>query len=306
MKQARAVISSVAVVFLVNVGFVGTAGAQEAQRDLRPAAKIGLPVVPFMEGWYDNGDGTVTVSYGYENRNETDVIIPRGDNNYIEPAHLNGMQPEVYFRGRHMGVFAITIPASMGTERAWWHLKTGNAAATKVPGERGVSAYELDRNPRPQGSVSPLIWFEEGKPGTGPEGVMASTVKTVAVGAPLTIEVGTSDPSVRDRTNPVFANPLDSRVMWYAHQGPGEVQFTEHPSTPFMTTPDASLRNAMPASPARIAIPESNGPALVIATFSEPGEYLIRARVDNWNASDSDGFDQCCWSNAYQRVRVTP
>jgi len=291
---------------LVNAVFVVSAGAQETQRFLRPPPKGGLPIVPFMEGWYGNEDGSVTVSYGYQNNNETNVIIPRGENNYVEPAQLDGMPPEIYFPGRHMGVFAITIPAAMASETAWWHLKTGNSAETKVPGERGSPAYELDRNPRPQGSVQPLIWFEEGKPGTGPEGIVSSDVKTVAVGRPLTLEVGTNDPSVRDPSNPVFAKPLDSRVMWYEHQGPGAVEFTEHPSTPFMTTPHVSLRNAMPASPARIAIPQSKGPARVIATFSEPGEYVIRARLDNWNASDSDGFDQCCWSNAYQRVRVTP
>jgi len=306
MSKVRATIFIAAMAFVANSMFVLSVSAQEAQRDLRPPAKNGLAIVPFMEGWYDNGDGSITVSYGYHNRNETEVIIPKGGNNYIEPELLNGMQPEVYYPGRHMGVFAITLPASMAGETAWWHLKTGNSQATKVPGERGVSAYELDRNPRPQGSLQPLIWFEEGKPGSGPEGVIAATVKTIAVGAPLMMEVGTSDPSVRDTSNPVFAKPLDTRVMWYKHQGQGDVQFTEHSSTPFMTTPDNSLRNAMPAPPARITIPQNKGPARVIATFSEAGEYLIRARLDNWSASDSDGFDQCCWSNAYQRVIVTP
>ncbi len=306
MSKVRATVILAATAFVVNTILVSSLSAQEAQRDLRPPAKNGLAIVPFMEGWYDNGDGSITVSYGYHNRNETEVIIPMGENNYIEPEQLNGMQPEVYYPGRHMGVFAITLPDSMADETAWWHLKTGNLPATKVPGERGVTAYELDRNPRPQGSLQPLIWFEEGKPGSGPEGVTASSVKTISVGAPLIMEVGTSDPSVRDTSNPVFAKPLDTRVIWYKHQGPGEVQFTEHSSTPFMTTPDTSLRNAMPAPPARIAIAQNKGPARVVATFSEEGEYLIRARLDNWSASDSDGFDQCCWSNAYQRVRVTP
>ena len=49
---------------------------------------------------------------------------------------------------------------------------------------------------------------------------------------------------------------------------------------------------------------EGEGPARVNASFPEPGEYLIRARLDNWNASDSDGLDQCCWSNAWLRVQV--
>jgi len=259
-----------------------------------------------MEGWYDNGDGSVTVSFGYHNRNENDVIIEMGENNRIEPAQLDGMQPEIYFSGRQTGVFAVTIPASMDGETIWWHIKTGDSEEFKVPGERGSTAYELDRNPRPQGSLQPIVWFEEDNRGSGPEGVLSTTTKTVAVGAELVMEISAEDHSVRDTSNPVFAKPLDNRVMWYKHQGPGEVTFTEHASSPFMTTADASIRGMMPASPARIAIPAVAGSARVVASFSEPGEYLIRARVDNWTASDSDGLDQCCWSNAYQRVQVTP
>jgi hypothetical protein len=304
MSRVRAVVASVAMALVV---YALPVTAQEVQRYLRPDPKTGEPIVPFMEGWYDNADGSITVSFGYWNRGEDDVSIPMGDANHIEPATLDGMQPEVYFAGRHHGVFAVTIPVSMGDETIWWHLKTGNFAALKVPGERGSPAYELDRNPRPQGSVQPLIWLETGKPGTGPEGVVSSTVRTVVVGEPLTLEVGTDDLSVRDTSNPAFAKPLDSRVVWYKHQGPGEVLFTEDPSTPFMTYfRKVSGRLTLPNSPTSIAIPESKGPARVRATFSEPGEYMIRARVDNWNASDSDGYDQCCWSHAFQRVRVTP
>tara|TARA_B110000858_G_C17809687_1_gene480423 strand:- start:10054 stop:10932 length:879 start_codon:yes stop_codon:yes gene_type:complete len=281
--------------------------AQDTPRFLRPAPKAGQPIVPLMEGWYGNADGSVTVSFGYWNRDEADIIIPMGDANRIEPAQLGGMQPEVYFSGRHHGVFTVTIPASMGDETIWWHLKTGNSAELKVPGERGSNAYELDRNPRPQGSVQPLIWFEADKPGSGPEGVVSSTVRTAVVGVPLTLEVGTDDPSVRDTSDPAFAKPLDTRVVWYKHQGPGEVLFTEDPSTPFMTTFRKALgRLTLPNPLASIAIPGSKGPARVRATFSEPGEYMIRARLDNWNAAESTGFHQCCWSHGFQRVRVTP
>ena len=44
----------------------------------------------------------------------------------------------------------------------------------------------------------------------------------------------------------------------------------------------------------------------VIATFSMPGEYLMLAQVDNFDANDSGTQDQCCWTNAYVRVNVTP
>jgi hypothetical protein len=306
MRQFRTTIASIVVVLLANITIVVSANAQQAQRELRPAPPGGLPIVPFMEGWYDNEDGSVTISFGYHNRNEEDVTIDLGANNRIEPAQLDGMQPEVYSAGRHPGAFGVTIPASMREETIWWYIKTGNSEEFKVPGQRGAVAYELDRNPRPQGSVQPEIWFEDGKRGTGPEGVVAANTKTVSVGSALTLEVETEDPSVRDPSDPRFTKPLDSRVIWYKHQGPGEVSFTEHSTTPFDSASAISVRGMIPAAPSRVTIPAGKGPARVIATFSEAGEYLIRARLDNWKASDSDGLDQCCWSNAFQRVQVTP
>jgi hypothetical protein len=44
----------------------------------------------------------------------------------------------------------------------------------------------------------------------------------------------------------------------------------------------------------------------VNATFSEPGDYILRAQADNWRAFDSGAMDQCCWSNGYVGVHVTP
>jgi len=48
------------------------------------------------------------------------------------------------------------------------------------------------------------------------------------------------------------------------------------------------------------------GMVRVNATFSEPGDYILRAQADNWRAFDSGAMDQCCWSNGYVRVHVTP
>ncbi len=59
-------------------------------------------------------------------------------------------------------------------------------------------------------------------------------------------------------------------------------------------------------APQSIRLTEGYGTGSVYATFSEPGEYLMRARVDNFNSADSSGGDQCCWTNAYIRVTVTP
>lgn len=290
---------------LANLFLVAQAGAQPAERPLRPAPPGGIPVIPFHEGWYGNEDGSVTVSFGYHNRNESVITIPRGENNLLEPARFDGMQPEIYHPGRHHGVFAVTIPAELADgATVWWRLISAGQEL-KVPGERGSTAYELDRNPRPQGSLQPLIGFgEDGAMGSGPEGIVAGEVLRTSVNQPITLEVWTDDPSVRDRNDPRFRRPLDTRVSWYVHQGPGEVTFAAHESMPLLEA------RQLPAA-ARLAEPqiantvvEGEGPARVNASFSEPGEYLIRARLDNWNASDSDGLDQCCWSNAYLRVQV--
>ncbi len=51
---------------------------------------------------------------------------------------------------------------------------------------------------------------------------------------------------------------------------------------------------------------EGWGVSNTVVTFRQPGDYVLRVRADNFDAADS-GFDyQCCWSNAYIPVTVTP
>ena len=170
MGWVSTIVTSVVLVLFANAVAKSTVNAQQPPRALLPSTSQGLAVVPFMEGWYDNGDGSITISFGYHNRNEENVTVALGEDNRIEPARFDGIQPETYLPGRHPGVFAVTLPASMNDETVWWHIKSAGQEL-KVPGESVSNAYELDRNPRPQGSVQPVIWFENGRRGSGPEGV---------------------------------------------------------------------------------------------------------------------------------------
>jgi hypothetical protein len=45
------------------------------------------------------------------------------------------------------------------------------------------------------------------------------------------------------------------------------------------------------------------GRAKTTATFSEPGEYVLRAQANDWSGEGGRGF-QCCWSNAWVKVSV--
>lgn len=280
-------------------------------RPLAPMPTRGLPVTPFMEGWYANEDGTFSISFGYLNRNAEDVLrIPIGESNSIEPASFSGMQPTVFLPGRHRGVFTVTVP-NRDTELLWT-IVNANGEAHKVPGRTASGSYELDRNPRPAGSLPPRVAFAENGPwGWDPTGIVADRVETARVGQPVTLTLYTNDPSQRDPNDPRFETAKSLRVVWSPYQSPpnGNVTFTRHESTPVISDAageGAGGRRPSRAGPEEIMLPNGAGVARVNATFSQPGEYLVRAQVDNWRSPDSSSGDQCCWSNAYVRVNVSP
>jgi hypothetical protein len=93
------------------------------------------------------------------------------------------------------------------------------------------------------------------------------------------------------------------------------VEYTRHESNPEVVEeeeePDsagaaAARRERAASRPQIIPLSEGQGTASVIVTFSVPGEYIMRARVDNFSAPDSSDNDNCCFTNGYVRVSVTP
>jgi hypothetical protein len=296
--------------FMAALGSAMLAQAQNPPpRLLTLNPPTGLPVIPIMEGWYANDDGSVTISFGFLNRNTEEFVdIPVGSNNFLEPAQFNGNQPTHFGVERQVGAFTVTLPPEMKNENVWWTIKTGSNEVLKVPGRAGSGAYQLDRSPRPQGTVEPLAWLEEGGPkGIGPDGVSGSLAAPVKAGTPVTLTVHTMDPSVRDAQDPRFKEPLSLRVNWFHHQGPGKIEFSRHEDHPLPELTEAeSARQRVPPALSLVTLPKPEGTAKVIVTFSEPGEYMLRARIDNWNAPDSSAGNQCCWTNVYQKVTVLP
>ncbi len=59
------------------------------------------------------------------------------------------------------------------------------------------------------------------------------------------------------------------------------------------------------ARPDRIEVPdEVESVVRVVATFPEPGEYMLLAQADNFRATDSGSGDQYCWTNGHIRLSV--
>jgi hypothetical protein len=90
----------------------------------------------------------------------------------------------------------------------------------------------------------------------------------------------------RPRTPPVT-------VSWSKFRGPGAVTFAD-PRPPVERADFEAPREAKFA-----------GKAHTSATFSEPGEYVLRVVANDWSGDGGRGF-QCCWSNAQVKVSVQP
>ena len=297
------------------VSFTVQAQSTDTARFLSLSPPDGLPIIPVLEGWIANPNGTTSFSFGIINRNDDPVDIPIGENNYIEPAKYNGMQATHFPAGRTTGAFAVTVPSSEQNDDVWWYLKTGDSESLKVPGRRGASAYELDFIlPRPQGALQPLVGIGEDGPQTAPAVGLVTMIddyprNPVGVGQQVLLTINATDPAVRDPEDPRFGEPLAMGVSFTKFQGPGDVEFTMHPDNetdqenPY-SADDPRSRFFRPPGPNQLEITGPSGVGQVYASFSEPGEYIIWTKVDVHKAPDSSNGDQCCWTNVYQRVSV--
>ena len=191
--QIRMTVGGVAFALLLRGALAGptaleaqvTGPGPDGRWPLQPNAPGNRTLAPFMEGWYANEDGTFSISFGYLNLNDDTLYIPVGEDNFLEPAQFNGMQPTVFFPGHHRGLFTADLSANMRDQDVWWTLTKENGDVTRVPGRIGAVAYQLDWMARPHGSLPPSVSFDsQSGVGRGPPGIMAERTQTVAVGSP--------------------------------------------------------------------------------------------------------------------------
>ena len=156
MHQFRMTLGGVAFALLIWGAVAGpavleaqvTGPGPDGRWPLQPTSPGNNTLAPFMEGWYANEDGTYSISFGYVNTNLDTLYIPVGESNFLDQAQFDGMQPTVFFPGRHRGVFGVTLPGAMRDTDIWWTVTTKYGDVTRVPGRIGAVAYELDWMPR--------------------------------------------------------------------------------------------------------------------------------------------------------------
>jgi hypothetical protein len=268
---------------LMVAGAASVAVAQGST--LAPLRASGQSVTPAFEGWYMNADGTYSLSFGYYNRNGTETVdVPIGRLNFIAPGDSNQGQPTSFVPRRHFGVFAVKVPANFGTRTVVWTLTVAGQTYA-IPGslKRG---WEIDalQGEAGSGNTPPKLRFSvDGPSGAGPGGITGAPL-TAKAGTPMTLDVWASDDGTAisgvSGTGRGGALPT---LTWFKHQGPGAVSFGD--ATP--------------------TVERATGKATTTATFDKPGTYILRVRANDSPVA-SAGHAQCCWSNGFVKVTVTP
>jgi hypothetical protein len=86
------------------------------------------------------------------------------------------------------------------------------------------------------------------------------------------------------------------RVTWYKHRGPTGDNLKFDSTTPMVVADPEVLK--MFAKPG-----DYTGKATAMATFSEAGEYWLRAQINDATGNGGGG-EQCCWTNVLIKVNV--
>src|SRR5204863_9901715 len=107
--------------------------------------------------------------------------------------------------------------------------------------------------------------------------VQPAATTVAAAGQSTTLTLSATDDGLPVRRG----QPAGMTVLWAKYRGPGDVTFS--------------------AGRAKLV----DGKTATTATFSEPGEYVLQAVVDDGSGESAGQFGyHCCWTNAQVKVSV--
>ena len=295
MNARRAVVSL--------AGLAGLAGAwpragQQGQGQMpsplplsQPIRERGSSVTGAYEGWYRNKDGSVSLLVGYFNRNtKQELDIPVGPNNRIEPGGPDQGQPTHFLTSRQWGVFSIKVPADFGAKKLTWTLVANGQTNTVTLHTQPDWVLEPFEDAASK-NAPPVVRLQPNGPAlTGPpSGVAASLTATRGRSADAGGLGDRRTAQTRRRQRPAggaagagaAAGSAPVSLGWSVFRGPGPVVF----------------ENAKPR------VDPADGKASTTATFSVPGDYILRLQANDSSGDGGGGF-QCCWTNVLVAVSV--
>src|SRR5438067_4290265 len=253
--------------FIAALAMTASLGAQNAAQLVNLRHWTGQAVAPVYEGFDVNADGSFNLWFGYMNRNyEEEIDLAVGPDNTFEPGGDRG-QPTHFVPRRHKDVFKVTVPKEFADKTLTWKLNAHGQAQQVVATLKPV--WQIDRLRTTRGGNSEKVSSNL------PPIVSVSTTNQTADSA--TLAVSATDDGLPARRGA----PVGMTVLWAKFRGPGAVTFSD--------------------SQAKLA----NGRATTTATFSEPGDYVLQAVVDDGSGEAAGNFGyHCCWTNAQVKVAV--
>lgn len=243
--------------------------------DIRYAS--GREVVPYLEGWIKNPDGTFDFVFGYFNRNtEQELTIPPGPDNLISPGPADQGQPTYFMPRRQFRIFRVRVPKDFGDKALTWSVtangKTEKVVAKLLPAyekdERFIATNnqttvlfgEVDSNRPPTLSVAPIVNARVNAPVTLSAAVMDDGLPKPRVprsdDPDRPQEQVSDDPLARFRSQKNSSAPprmQGLRVNWQVYRGTGKASLSQY------------------------VVPVSSGKAVTTARFQEPGTYILVA-----------------------------
>ena len=282
-------LSTGAVIVLLS----GTAPSAQEQFTNNFKYHTGQSVQPIFEGWSWAPDGSINLHFGYLNRNYVqEPTVPVGANNSIQPSGPDRGQPTFFYSRTHRNMFTVNVPKDWDRKREVIWTVTVNGKTERAVGwlqaeweidpvggagaGGGGTDPERKMNQAPTITIDPLAPItlpgvatlmatitDDGLPKPRPRGKPAVGQET-----PPTLQGGTEAPvnvpavATAMRETPPGASPgtggarpLGLSVLWIVWRGPAAAAF----------------------SPQWVEPKDSR--AVTTATFTTPGEYVLRARV---------------------------
>ncbi len=241
----------------------------------------GQNVQPIFDGWTHNPDGSFEMHFGYLNRNYVEeVSIPVGPNNSITPGGPDRGQPGFFYSRFNRLAFSITVPANWGKQELVWTLNFRGKA------ERAVGWLQ------PEWEIDPISRGETSVPNVPPT-VSITAPSSLSKPGQLTLTATVTDdgqpPRGKGRPNRSSENPPTFKWPQPTGTAPVNVPAVVHPPRPSIKG-RLSLGWLVWRGPGAVTFEPplaeaDSGNVAVTATFSKPGEYVLRAR-----ASDPGSF----------------
>jgi hypothetical protein len=247
----------------------------------------GQVVQPIFEGWSRNADGSFAMLFGYLNRNFVEeVSIPIGAQNSFDQGPADRGQPTYFYPRINRRIFSVNVPKDFGKKELVWTLNFRGESLKAVGWLQPEWEAEAPKVPQPRG-------------GNTPPTLSITPPARVQLPEPITLVAAVTDdglpaPRAGGADAPARRQAVGQETPPILMPGNGTVE-------PPVNLPELrlNLRGARIAprppqglsvgytiwrAPAPIvmdpmfAVPK-DGKASTKMTFTEPGEYVLRARA---------------------------